>query len=128
MDIKLTPKESEEFFHTALCCITLSGYGLSLDYSMDAYKAAKESLKAKGNTNLCREDVWMEILRIGKKLTVVDEEGDGEYTRSIELKDVHEKVQNTPSSHLIDIKEDRDDAVTADCIIQTVFFDEIIFG
>jgi hypothetical protein len=76
----------------------------------------------------CFEDVLMEMLRMGKTLTMVDEEGEGDNNSTITLKDVHERVSNTPVRHLMDMINEDDDADTADVIIQTVFFNEIIFG
>ena len=69
----------------------------------------------------------MEILRIGGKLTLVDEEN-GMGDKSILLKDVHSRVAKTPIRHLMDAVNEQDDADTADCIIQTVFYKEVIFG
>lgn len=125
MEIKLTPKESEDYFYNALCngLGYMSGYGLSVDYNKEDYKKAKESL-----TEPCYEDVFMEMLRKGGKLTLIDEECDGEYTRSITLKEIHERVQKTDPDHLLDMVNENDDAITADVILQTVFFEEIIFG
>lgn len=131
MEIKLTPKESEEYFFHALCngIGMLSNSGLEFDYDDKDYDAAKKNLKAKdSNQTICREDVWMEILRMGKKLRVNDIDGDGEYTREITLKEVHERVQNTQLNHLQDMIDENDDAVTADVILQRVFFDDLIFG
>lgn len=125
MTITLTPKESEEYFYNALCngLGYISGYGLSIDFDKSQYKVAKEKL-----TNPCYEDVFMQMLRDGGTLTLVDEECDGEYTRSVTLKDVHERVPKTEMSHLMDMVKENDDATTADVILQTVFYEEIIFG
>jgi len=126
MEIKLTPKESEDYFYNALCngLGYISGYGLAVDYDTKEYQAAKKSLGG----SPCYEDVFMEMLRKGGKLTLVDEECDGEYTRSITLKEIHERVQKTDSDHLLAMVNENDDATTADVILQTVFFEEIIFG
>jgi hypothetical protein len=59
---------------------------------------------------------------------MVDVEGEGDMTRSICLADVHERVQQTPHRHLMNMVEENDDADTADAILQTVFFSDIIFG
>ncbi len=131
MEIKLTPAESEEYFHNALCngLSQMMGYGLDIDYDADDYKAAKESLNAKSpNVGVCFEDVFMEILRMGKKLSFKDIEGDGDMDKSITLEDVHNRVQKTPLDHLNDMIEENDDADTADVILQTVFYENIIFG
>jgi hypothetical protein len=125
MKITLSTQESEEYFYNALCngLGYISGYGLSLDYDAKEYKAAKMKF-----FNPCYEDVLMQMLRDGGKLTLVDEECDGEYTRSITIKDIHERVQNTEVSHLMDMVNGYDDATTADVILQSVFFNEVIFG
>jgi hypothetical protein len=69
----------------------------------------------------------MEILRLGGKLVLVDEEN-GMGDKAITLKDVHTKVAKTPLRHLMDAINENDDGDTADCIIQTVFYGEVIFG
>lgn len=131
MEIKLTPEESEEYFYNAVCnlCGYLGGYGLELSYDEEDYKDAKKRIldKHKPGTT-CYEDVMMEILRGGKPLKMIDHEGEGDMTREIFLKDVHERVQKTPLSHLQDMIDGNDDLITADVIIQTVFFQEIVFG
>jgi hypothetical protein len=103
------------------------GYGLSLDYDENHYFTARKNLQEK-KLSTCFEDVLMQILRDGGSITLIDEECDGEYTKSITMKDVHERVAKTPIKHLTDAITENDDAVTADVIIQTVFYEDIIFG
>ena len=121
MQIQLTPQESETMFHNALCngLGYMSGYGLEFEYSDKQYSAAKTKLQSP-----CFEDVLMQILRDGGSLTFVDVE----YTRSVSLADVHDRVQKTPLRFLTDMINEEDDAETADVVLQTVFFEEIIFG
>jgi len=130
MKIELTHKESEDIFHGALCngIGYIGGYGLSLDYSKEDYQKAKGSLQSKLGEDafICREDVWLEILKTGGTLSLKDLEGDEDST--ISLKEVHERVSKTPTQHLMDYLNERDDAVTADCILQSVFYEEVIFG
>lgn len=125
MKITFTHEESENYFYNSLCngLGEMGGYGLSLDFDEQQYKSAKEKLKSP-----CFEDVLMQILRDGGSITLVDEECEGEYTKSITMKDVHERVAKTPIKHLTDAITENDDAITADVIIQTVFFEDIIFG
>jgi len=125
MKILLTPQESETFFHNSLCngLGYVEGYGLELTFKDSHYKAARKKLGSP-----CYEDVLLQILKDGKPLKMIDHECDGEYTREITLKDVHEKVQTTDASWLLQMENGEDDATTADCILQTVFFGEIIFG
>lgn len=125
MKIELTGEEAEQHFLDALCngMSELAYSGLSLDYSSDAYKVARAKL-----VGPCREDVWVQILRDGGELTLVDSEGDGDYTRSIRLTDVHNNISLTPISHLVDMINGNDDSTTAFAIIQAVFYKEVVFG
>lgn len=125
MEIKLEKSESENYFFNAMCngLGYLGGYGLSLDVKPEDYKKAKEQLDSP-----CFEDVLMQVLKDGNKITFVDEECDGEYTKSITLSDVHERVAKTPTNHLMDMINENDDAITADCILQSVIYEEVIFG
>lgn len=129
MTIQLTEKESENYFHAALCngLSYFRGYGLTLSYSETDYKKAKETLKSKDLEFVCFEDVLLQILIEGGSLDVIDEE-EGSYTASIELKDVHDRVSKTEARFLIQMDQGNDDADTADCILQMVFFEELIFG
>lgn len=130
MEIKLTPQECEEHFFNALCngAGYIQGSGVEIDAEFaDEYSAASKKLKAEGKAP-CIEDVWMEVLRMGKRLQMTDVEGDGEHTRQITLKDVHDRVSKTPIDHLMDAINENDDATTADVILQTVFLEEVIFG
>jgi hypothetical protein len=124
MKIILTQEESENFFHTALCNSLgyIEGYGLELDYKKQDYQSAKEKL-----TNPCCEDVLMQILKDGNKLTLIDLECE-EYTKSITLDDVHKYVQEMPFNHLCNMINEDDDAETGDVLIQYVFYQEIVFG
>lgn len=78
MKIVLTPQESEEIFHAALCNAEstghMAGYGLQLRWHEKSYKEAKERLKERGD-DACQEDILLEILRGGGHLTYFDIEG-----------------------------------------------------
>lgn len=128
VSINLTTAKSEELFYNALCgADVLSGYGLSLKTIASEYKKAKEGLIAKNKVGICREDVWMEILRNGGTLTIVDHEGDDE-EHTITLKEVHERVQNTDLKYLTQAINEDGDGTTDDVILQTVFLNEVVFG
>ena len=132
MEIKFTNKEAEGFFYNALCNAVstgyMAGYGLAFDYDNKAYHKAGKTLKEQGKKDVCLEDVWMEILREGGKLTFVDQEGNGEYTKDVTMKEVHERMPKVPIDHLIDMINETDDAVTADVVLQTIFFEDVIFS
>jgi hypothetical protein len=129
--IHLTKEASEEIFFNALCNglgYIETSYGLELRYDEEQYKQAVKLLKDKANGVLpCYEDAYMQILRSGGTLTLVDLEN-GEEPKTIKLADVHEWVQKTDSYHLQDYIDENDDAVTADVVLQTVFYHEVIFG
>ena len=125
MKVTLTKKESEELFYNSICngLEYISAYGIGLDFKKSDYAKAKSKLESP-----CYEDVLIQILKDGGELKIVDHEYDGAYNKSITLKDVHNKVQETPIEHLMDAINENDDACTADVILQTVFYGEIIFG
>jgi hypothetical protein len=124
MKIILTHEESEKYFHNALCngYDYITSYGIDVDYDDAAYKAARAKLDSP-----CFEDVLLQLLKDGGSLTITDSEG-GVDTVIITINDVHERVQNTPFNHLTDMINENDDADTADVILQTVIYNEVIFG
>jgi hypothetical protein len=129
MKIELTHEESEMYFHNALCngLDYISGYGLELEVNL-GYIEAKKSLETKlPQVMLCYEDILMEVLKSGGKLTLIDREMDDEEF-SVTLEDVHNRVQKTDVSYLMDMINEEDDACTADVILQTVFFGNVIYG
>ena len=119
MEIKLNKTEAEEFFHTALCngLHYMSGYGLDLTFEKADYEEARKKLESP-----CYEDVLLQILRDGKCLTMVDEECEGEYTRTVTLADVHARVDKTPLRFLLQMVEENDDAETATLFPYTTLF------
>lgn len=132
MKVILEPQESEEIFYNILCNAVstgyMSGYGLGLEYKNADYKEAKNSLVAEGKEDICFEDVLMQILKRGGQLVFEDSECDGEYTRTVTLADIHEKVQKAPFSRLVEMIQQEDDATTADVILQHVLYGKTIFG
>ena len=129
MNINLTHEESEAHFYNAICngLGELRYYDLELDYEAKEYKAAKQQLNTKQpDTQACWEDVLMEMLRSGNKLWIVDPNDNERHPITLDL--VHERVQQTPTRHLMNAINENDDATTADCIIQTVIYGDVIYG
>jgi len=129
MNINLTHEESEAHFYNAICngLGELKYYDLDLDYNAKEYKAAKQQLNTKQpDTQACWEDVLMEMLRSGNTLWIVDQNDNERHPITLNL--VHERVQQTPTRHLMNAINENDDATTADCIIQTVIYGEVIYG
>jgi len=125
MKITLTPQESEEYFQNALCngLHEIGHYGIELDYVEEEYKKSRSSM---GPNAPCFEDVLMQMLRDGYKLAFTDTEA--EETTFITIEDVHEKVQHADTRHLLDMVNEQDDSITADVILQTVLYGEVVFG
>ena len=129
MNINLTHEESEAHFYNAICngLGELRYYDLELDYDAKEYKAAKQQLSDKQpDTQACWEDVLMEMLRSNNTLWIVDPNDSERHPITLDL--VHERVQQTPTRHLMNAINENDDATTADCIIQTVIYGEVIYG
>jgi hypothetical protein len=130
MKIILEQQEAENLFYDAMCNALgymTSGYDLELDFDEDEYRSAHKQLNVKNpDESVCFEDILMEILRSGGKLTLVDNNDDENH--DITLKDVHERVANTPHRHLMDAINENGDACTADCILQTVWYNEVVYG
>jgi NAD-dependent DNA ligase len=128
MKITLTAQESEQIFYDSLCNgHQIAYYGLQLECDDKEYDKAKKRLIKWKTESPCLEDVWMEILRGGGTLTLVDEES-GLEPSVISLQDVHERVQETDVRHLLDAINEDGDGDTADVILQSVFYGKVIFG
>jgi hypothetical protein len=117
--------EKELVFYDALCngLGALRGYGIEIGYDLDLFRKAKENL----SSSACYEDILIRILQDGGKLFSIDHES-GEYDYSISIKDVHERIPLVPNHILMDYIQKRDDVDSADVVLQTVFFKEVIFA
>ena len=125
MTITFTPDEALEHFHTALCngLDYISSYGLTLDYEQAHYKQAKASLRL----SMPFEDVLIQILKDGHPLVLHDEE-DGMDDSTIYIRDVVERMSLVPLRHMMNAINEDDDAERADVILQTIFYQDVIFG
>lgn len=136
MKIIINNEESEQYFLSAICnggLIELGGYGIQLDYSEADYIEAKKSILVKNlsiknsNDDICVEDVWMEMLRMGKTLRFVDTE-EAMDTVELTLNQIHERIPQIPNDCLQAYNSENDDAGTADVLLQYLLYGEIIFG
>ena len=133
ISISLDRDTSESIFFESLANALdyMTGYGLKLKWNSEEYDQAKETLSeiylSNGET-VSFEDILMKVLKDGGSLTFEDIEYDGEYTSTITIQDVWDKVQNTPYRNLISMIEENGDASDSDAVLQTVFFGEILFG
>ena len=139
MKIVLTEQESEKYFETALCDglgYFLTSYGFCIDLDGDKYAKVKNMVRAEVKEDegddedyslkLCREPLLMMYLKEGGSIKFQDDEGD--YDTDLTIKLIHERVQETPIEHLVDMVNEQGDADTADAVIQSVLFGEVIFG
>lgn len=135
MELNLSNQQSEEFFYNALCNAVGTAYidGMGLELKSDpvdfqeAKKMLQENAKGGASVEVCYEDILMQILRMNRRLTLVDHEC-GMPAKTIVLSDVHERVPKMQEDHLMDMINETDDAETASVLLQTVFYEEIVFG
>ena len=135
MEILLNDKEVKKVLHNALCngLGWISGYGLSVKISKEDYAKAKNSLKDEDfnvgsiNIGICVEDVYMKHLEDGNELEFYDSEQEEEVGFTFEQAKENLKDENV-TMHIMDMLNERDDAITADCILQTALYGEIVFG
>jgi len=125
MELSLNTEESQEIFYNALCngMAYMQGNGLDWNWSKEEYKIAQSKLKSP-----CLEDVLMQILRDGGTLNLIDVEGGDDEMTSIDIDHVNDRVQHAPFEHLMDMINENDDAITADVILQHVFFEDVVYG
>jgi hypothetical protein len=135
--MELSKEEIENIFYTSLCNAVgtgwMGGYGLELTCEKSQYKSSRDHLlsvieQSGENRSICYEDVLMQILRDGGKLTFLDHEGGGTFTRNVSLNEVHGRMNTVPVHHLANFLTEDDDVESADAVLQTIFFEEIIFG
>lgn len=98
-------------------------YDINLDFDemSSHYEGARAMLASP-----CREDVLQRILLNGYPLIFNDFYGDT--THKVFLKDVYERMPNTPLINLANITNGVDDAVDAACVLQTILFNDVIYG
>ena len=130
MNIQLTNQEKEEIFFNAMCngLSNVSYWEFEIDYNSEDYQSAKESLLNNGKSSVCYEEVFMEMLKTGKSIDFVDLGCDGEYTKSLTMDMIHKNIEKTPMNNLFNVAQEQDDSFDADAILQSVLFEEIIFG
>lgn len=130
MKIILTNQETETIFFDAMCngLSYVCSYGFDLDFSRKKYDQAKANTPPSKYGKPCYEEVIMQLLREGGSITLVDVEGDGSETSTITLQEVYDRISNVDARVLVEAINEDGDADTADAILQTVFFNEIIFG
>lgn len=130
MKIEFTQEEALDILFNALCTESMAGYfhqyNLELYVDKTEYKVVKGYMETNGIPLQGYESVWVEMLRRGFPIMLDDLQN--VYSKKLYLSDVLENMPKVPLWALTQMKEEQDDAETADAILQTVFFGEIIFG
>jgi len=128
MKIELTKQECEKYFYNALCngLGYFQSYDIELSYDEKEYKKAKETAKAEDGGSVCYEDVLLQMLKNGNTLFAEDSNSDEKYTLTINK--VYEQMQEVPANTLLEMINERDDADTADIILQVCFIGEHTYG
>ena len=128
MKITLNQEELIEVIHNALCngLGWISGYGLELNISQEDYQKAKANIQTE-NT-ICYEDVLIQHLKDGNALEFYDNEQEEDVSFTLESAKLSLEGNENVASHILDMINEQDDAITADCILQTCLYDDVIFG
>jgi len=129
MTLQLSNEEKIEFFHNALCngLGYIQHYGLTIDVDEAIYAKARVNVQTpKFSSKPCYEDVLIQILNEGDSFTIQDSESEENHVITLEL--VLSNMDKVPMDSLMDMKNEQDDAETADAIIQSVIFGEVIYG
>jgi len=131
MKIQFNQEELLNILYSALCnggLIELSNCGVRLmnnSYS-ESYTKAKERLKHSGKTNICYEDVLIEILSYGGKLDFYESESDCRV--SFDLDQARENLSNEQfADDMLSTHNGEDDAWTGFNLLQGALFGEVIY-
>ena len=123
IEIKLSDEVCIDFFFRALCngMEYMMGYDITLHCKRSSYDAAKAKL-----TSPSYEDVFIQVLKDGGVIEFIDHNGDE--TVEVNLAMVLERIPNVELDTLLEMIQEKDDACTADIILQTVAYGEVQFG
>ncbi len=128
--ITLTDEFKKEIIYNSLCnglSQVCSYYDLQWDVFDDFYSDAKKELKEeKPNETICIEDILLRVLENGKSIKIVDLENDE--IHYLRLKDAFFKMDKLPLWVVDSFLNETDDSDSADVVLQTCIFGEVIFG
>lgn len=129
MKVVLEQSEVLELIHDSLCNSSmLAQCGIQLNHTEEQYAEAKARLlEEKPDRGLCREDVWSEILKGEGKLAFYDTEGEEDLEITIEGAIKNLQTCDDAMKHILDMKNENDDAITASAILEICLFGEITF-
>ena len=128
--IKMTEGFKREVIFNSLCngLGQLYAYGLELIFNDDDYTEAKKSYyeRTKKISGACYEDILLEILTMGKHITFLDNETDEVFYLTFDL--AMQNLDKLEVERVIQLIDESDDGETADIVLQTCLFGEIVFG
>ena len=128
MKITFTNEEAQQHFHSAMCngLGYIAGYDLELKFNRETYSETSAKMSGVTQFGVCHEDVLLQMLKDGHTISLYDWNDD--VVNTISIQDVYDRMPLVSVRHLLDMIEERDDADTADAILQTVFLGEVVYG
>lgn len=130
MKLILEKEEALMIIHSALCnggLSELSDCSVNIHVNKDDRNQAVKELEESGKKDICREDVWTQILRSGKVLEFYDYEGEEEISFTLD-KAIEELSKEEALDVVNTYKEEQDDAYTGFELLQLCLYGEVIFG
>lgn len=136
MKLILTSIEKESLLTTALQYFqeSLQGWEHIAEIDGKTYRKAKEQLLKKKkyqhpDEQICREDVWAQMILKGKGIKIVDEQDDSEFV-IFDAKRFNENIAKCESLHIVKLLDGNADYdfYTTDDILQSLIFGEVIYG
>lgn len=130
MKLILEKEEALAVIHSALCnggLTELAYSGVKMCGNKENYEIAKQELIDGGKSDICREDVWAQILRSGKPLKFYDYEGEEEQEFNLD-KAIEEMSKEQAFDVVNCIREEQDDAFTGWELLQFCLYGEVIYG
>lgn len=128
MEIILTEQERLNILENALCNAGHIHYGtMGLLYQGKDYHEAKDELTAKQTSSdvISREDVWIQMVKSGKKLRLQDYEGAESFDITLESIKAIDKMPVTIHAEFMG---QNDDAESGDYVLEYIAYGEKIYG
>lgn len=138
MKIEFSKKDAEKILYDSFCNggldeLTFSSVSIDWESHLNSlnYDNAKERLKESGQKGICREDIFIEILKNGDEIIFTDYEG--EELVYLKLDTALDNFNSLPNPDKLTLAKLLDDDCNADAwdyfnAIQYALYKEVIFG
>ena len=129
LSITMSDEYKKEILFNSLCngLDELGFYGLQLEIDEDIFNEAKESWKEKNKNQLpCYENIIFEMLEMKNIINVIDLENDERHYFKLDL--AIQYLDKLPTHCILQLLNEEDDVTTADIVLQTCLFGEVVFG